>query len=1184
MSDDNSEKNGAAEEHSGAHKRPALEPAIPTANNRDGSGLYSHVNRKESSGPNVRPQAPARTRPVSQTAQKLAAINEQSGLHRLAAKKPASLDGLDDAETVLDRRGPDGTQSTRKPLDSAVPPVRSPHESTVMLGAAGPTATPRTAAVPKGTVVGTGPNRANESTVMLGNAGVSQPEPVRPVKMPLATPPPTAQPVIPSGPAQPTIMSTPRAKRASEGPSVAPSVAPSVGGSHGPSAWDTHSSPTGVHATSAAPHPGVRINQYEMIKMLGEGGMGTVWLARDLRLGRRVAIKFLQSNQPELTQRFLVEARTTARCQHDNIVVIYEVGEHNGAPYIVLEYLNGKPLTAYTENAQKLTYTRAVEIMCAILRALQCAHEQGIVHRDLKPDNIFIMDSGTIKVLDFGIAKVLQQQQQQGPQMSSGGIRMPSPLELATGTNTSLTRHGTIMGTLKYMSPEQWGIGIEIDHLTDIWACGVLLHRMICGRHPLHPLDGNQLVVTAMLELPMPSMAEAAPADVPRELVQIVDRCLLKIKEQRWQSAGELLAALEPFLPGRRTIELQLDESPYAGLSSFQESDAGKFFGRNREIAAMVTRIRDRPMMAVVGSSGVGKSSFVRAGLVPALKRSGENWETLVIRPGRKPLEALASIISPMVATAANLADDLEEQKKLVETLRREPGHLGHVLRGRARRDGRRILLFIDQFEELYTLVTDPAERAAFTACLSAVADDATSPLRVVLSIRSDFLDRVAEDQTFVTEITQGLFFLGAPSRDGLRDAIENPAEMAGFKFELPAIVDDMLDHLETTPGALPLLQFAASKLWEQRDTARKLLTHQAYYAMGGVAGALASHADRVIQEIGPTKAALCRAVLLRLVTPERTRAIVPMSELLELSREVGEVQRLVDQMVDARLLLVQNLDGGKGSTVEIVHESLVHGWPTLRRWLDENQDDAALVDQLRTAARQWQTKNRDPGLLWRGEMADEAKKFRKRYKGALSDVERAFLDAVVASELAAQRRKRMAVIGGFAGLGALVLAAMVALVIIQKSRTAAKASEKKAVAAQHEAERRLDEVQRKEKERQQAEAKARQEEEERKRVAREKAVTDSQLEESKEKLRETIQELKIALDETTEAKDKAEKSKRRAENAAEEARRAHEEALAAKTEADKARAEAERLYKLEYERAERIKAQAGSTIVDDLK
>ncbi|MEJ7600989.1 MAG: serine/threonine-protein kinase, partial [Kofleriaceae bacterium] len=739
---------------------------------------------------------------------------------------------------------------------------------------------------------------ANERTVVLGHPNGAAP--TAPSSYPNGTPLPNqlAEVMPPTGQ---TVSAHPRAKRSSQSPSSA-----------NVSAWDTFDgASTAVHATSAAPHPGVRINQYEMIKMIGEGGMGTVYLARDLRLGRRVAIKFLQSNQPELTQRFLVEARTTARCQHDNIVVIYEVGEHDNSPYIVLEFLNGKPLTTLTENGQKLPYARAVEITCSILRALQCAHEHGIVHRDLKPDNIFIMDSGTIKVLDFGIAKVLQQQQGTVDKASGAAIRMPSPLELATGTNTSLTRHGTIMGTLKYMSPEQWGIGIEIDHLTDIWATGILLHRMICGRHPLHPLDGNQLVVTAMLELPMPSMQEAAPSDVPRELIQIVDRCLLKMKEGRWQSAGELLTALEPFLPGRRTQELQLDESPYAGLSSFQEADAGKFFGRNREVAAMMTRIRDRPLMAVVGSSGVGKSSFVRAGVVPALKRSGETWETLVIRPGRKPLESLARVIQPMVATAVNLADEMEEQKRLVETLRREPGHLGHVLRGRARRDDRRLMLFVDQFEELYTQVSDPAERAAFTACLSAVADDATSPLRVVLSIRSDFLDRVAEDPQFLGELMQGLFFLGPPSREGLRDAITQPAEMAGFRFELEATVDDMLDHLETTPGALPLLQFAASKLWETRDRARRMLTHASYASMGGVAGALSSHAERVVESLGPAKLGLVRAVLLRLVTPERTRAIVPMTELRDLSREVGEVQRLVDQMVDARLLVVQTPTSG---------------------------------------------------------------------------------------------------------------------------------------------------------------------------------------------------------------------------------------------------------------------------------
>ncbi len=1090
------------------------------------------------------------------------------------------------------------------------PPDATGQNLAAALAAATPTATPTLAV---GTNNGTSPILASptERTTIGAPAVSAQAEPANgePKRTTLVGMTPVATPAAgrndatmvlgaPGAPAQPgtlangtgrpdvqlngTAAATPRARRSSEAPS---NPGTTQGGTDKKSAWDTFdgTGTTGIHAMAAAPHPGVRINQYEMIKMIGEGGMGTVFLARDLRLGRRVAIKFLQSGQPELTQRFLVEARTTARAQHDNIVVIYEVGEHNGSPYMVLEYLNGKPLSALTEDGGRLPYHRAVEVMCATLRALEVAHSHGIVHRDLKPDNIFILDNGNIKVLDFGIAKVLEAGQR--TQDASGAqIRMPSPLELATGTNTSLTRVGTIMGTLKYMSPEQWGIGIEIDHLTDIWACGVLLHRMICGRHPLHPLDGNQLVVTAMLELPMPSMQEAAPPDVPRELIQIVDRCLLKMKEQRWQSATELLKALEPFLPGRRAHELQIDETPYAGLSSFQENDANKFFGRNREIAAMVTRIRDRPLMAVVGSSGVGKSSFVRAGLVPALKRSGEQWETLVIRPGRNPVESLASLISPMIATAANLADEMEEQKKLVETLRREPGHLGHVMRGRARRDGRKLLLFVDQFEELYTQVHDPAERLAFTACLNAVADDATSPLRVVLSVRADFLDRVSEDPEFMDELMQGLFFLGAPGRDGLREAIVQPAEMAGYAFELPATVEDMLDHLETTPGALPLLQFTASKLWEGRDRARKKLTHQSYAAMGGVGGALASHADRVIADLGQGSQSLARAILLRLVTPERTRAIVPVDELRELSREVGAVQRLIDQMVDARLLVVQKIEGGKSSTVEIVHETLVAGWPTLRRWLDENQDDAALVDQLRTAARQWHQKGRDPGVLWRGESAEEAKKFRKRYKGPLSDVERAFLEEVLTYESASLRRRRAMVVGGFVALGAIVVATMIALVLIQRSRNDAKRSAIEARANAEKAEQQLQISNDREKARIKADDEKRQAEDKQREVEAAKLVVDNKLDQSQEQLVAKNKELASALAESISAEQRARAEKTHAEEAAAAAEKASKDAEAAKDVAVRAQAETQRLLEKEKERIKDMTKQIGSPIVDELK
>jgi serine/threonine protein kinase len=1083
-----------------------------------------------------------------------------------------------DAKTISAGRAQDrrpGEYVITKPNDRTIVGTSNAVNAT-MLGQA----TPKKRPTMPGINVTPTPSPPSAATVVLAS---DEPTPTptpqtwpssTPMPLPAIAPVPANAPrtVVSSGRARrPSQWDTPSSVGSDTTPGSTPGTPPSTPGT--PPSTPGSEGATGIHAAASQPHPGVRINQYEMIKMIGEGGMGTVYLARDLRLGRRVAIKFLQSNQRELTQRFLVEARATARCQHENIVVIYEVGEHAGAPYMVLEFLNGKPLTGQIKSGGKLPYSRAVEVMVATLKALECAHGQGIVHRDLKPDNIFVTDGGTIKVLDFGIAKVLEANHQ--PQ-ASGAIRMPSPLELATGSNSSLTRHGTIMGTLKYMSPEQWGIGVEIDHLSDIWACGVLLHRLITGRHPLHPLDGNQLVVTAMLELPMPSMAEAAPADCPRELIHIVDKCLYKQKHMRWQSAAELLRALEPFLPGRRSVELQIDETPYAGLSSFQEADAGKFFGRNREIAAMVTRIRDRPLMAVVGSSGVGKSSFVRAGLVPALKRSGEQWETIVTRPGRKPMDALAAIVAPLIGTASNLADEMAEQQRLADKLRKEPGHLGHVLRGRARRDNRRIMLFVDQFEELYTHA-DPVERAAFTACLAAVADDATSPLRVVLSIRSDFLDRVAEDQAFLAELMQGLFFLNQPNRDGLREAIVHPAELAGYSFEIAHIVDDMLDHLSTTPGALPLLQFAASKLWETRDAGRRMLTQASYTAMGGVAGALASHADRVIQDLGPHKAPLVRSVLLRLVSPERTRAIVPLDELRDLSREVGEVQQLINQMVDARLLVVQTLEGGKGTTVEIVHESLIQNWPTLRRWLDETQEDAAIIDQLRTAARQWHAKGRSSDLLWRGDTAEEAKKFRKRYKGVLPDIEEAFLDGVISYEASVARRKRLAVMAGFILMAGLVIAALVALVIIQASRSEAtkqahiavqKSAEAKAKA--DEAAKALEAMKQKEQERQKAEAA--------------KQVVTVKLDAAEDDLKQKNAELELALVQAQENEAQAKRAEDRAKAAQKSAERAQGEAVAAKDEVLFEKAKVEALWRQEQERVKRLQAQIGSPIVDDLK
>jgi serine/threonine protein kinase len=763
--------------------------------------------------------------------------------------------------------------------------------------------------------------------------------------------------------------------------------------------------------------PGLKIEQYELIRELGRGGMGQVFLARDTRLGRRVAMKFMQSRSPRFSQRWLAEARATARCHHENIVAIFSADNYLGMPYMVLEFVEGTTL-AKLMGGKRIPPARAVELMVPVVRALTVAHASSIIHRDLKPDNIIVTKSGTVKVLDFGVAKLAAL----GDEESTN---RPRP---RAGTEAGLhdTRAGAIVGTLPYMSPEQLGTD-TVDHRSDLWAVGIILYEMLAAKHPLEPLtEGRLFGAAAAVDDPMPSVGEDV-VGLPDRLVEIVARCLEKKKTARYANAQALLDDLETLLPARTGRSLVADESPYPGLVAFQESDANRFFGRSRDIAETVARLRDRPLVGIVGPSGAGKSSFIRAGVVPALKVSGESWECHIIRPGRDPMNALASALESLRDSRDS---DPASPRDPAQQLRDEPGIFGTRLRSRARQRRTQILVFVDQFEELYTLVGDPDERAAFTACLASAGDDPASPLRVVVSMRSDFLDRAADDRRFLDELTRGLVFLQPPDRAGLQEALSQPVEMLGYKYE-DGIVGAMLDTLESTPGPLPLLQFSAAKLWALRDKQRRILTHDAYRAMGGVAGALATHADEVLATFTASDQKVVRAIFQRLVTPERTRAVIDTKELRDIA---SDVDRLIGRLVEARLLVVQQRGESEGA-VELVHESLIRSWPTLQHWLDENQEHAAYLQQIAVAAKAWDAKGRPGGLLWSGEAMEEARLFSLRFRGQLPAREHAFLAAVNALATRATRRKRRLVLGTMAVLVLFTTATFAALVYIRQQQ-----------------------------------------------------------------------------------------------------------------------------------------------------
>lgn len=783
----------------------------------------------------------------------------------------------------------------------------------------------------------------------------------------------------------------------------------------------THDASSGSDVDSAtngfAPGPGTRLEHYEVIRKLGEGGMGAVYLARDTRLGRRVAVKFLHEKSGPALDRFLIEARATALCQHENIVIIYDVSTYNSFPYMVLEYIEGRTLRAVMEeqraNESGGHFTAVqwiLELMIPVARALGAAHKMGIVHRDLKPENILVSNHGLVKVVDFGIAKQFD---------TPKTVANPEAIVERLG-DLNLTGHGASPGTMVYMSPEQW-LSDEIDGRTDIWAFGLMLYEMLVGAHPLEPISLGALTQVVRFDTPMPSAKEKRPDC--GALGEMIDRCLRKPKGERLASIEELQRGLEDLRIHLQVPTSSGEECPFAGLSAFQETDARRYFGREQDIAAVLGKLRHQEMVAIVGPSGAGKSSFVRAGVIPALRASGLSWDAYVVRPGRKPLAGLVDVL-------VQLSEGAVDAATLENHLRKEPGYLGVQLRSRCREKGatQRILLFVDQFEELYTLSASSIERQLFHASLLGVADDASSPLRVILSVRADFLDRFAEDRLFLAAMTRGLHFLPPVALRGLRDALTKPLESVRHQYADDTLVDEITHSLEGMKCPLPILQFVATQLWEMRDKENRCLTMEGYRALGGVAGALSTHADSVLSLMSPEEQRMTRSIFLRLVTPERTRAIVLFDELYELSENRNTVEQVVQRLAEARLIVIESGATPEGKTVELVHESLIERWSRLRSWLEENEQDAQFLNEVRNAAVQWEKNNRAIGFLWRDEAARKAdawlalRKATNHLELAGRDLE--YLNAV--SALAQRNRRRQ----WQAALGCLAIAVIVAIVV----------------------------------------------------------------------------------------------------------------------------------------------------------
>ena len=720
--------------------------------------------------------------------------------------------------------------------------------------------------------------------------------------------------------------------------------------------------------------PGDLVEHYRVLRRLGRGGMGEVYLARDTRLGRRVALKVLRPESlgsEAAVQRFLFEAKATARFNHPHIVTIHTVGEVDGAPYLALEFLEGQTLRERL--GDRLGAREAVRIGVAIGEALLEAHSSGLLHRDLKPENVMIPRDGRLRVLDFGLARRFGSEGVAG----AGGSLADGADQL---TDPGLSRTGDLRGTPLYMAPEQWA-DEEVTGATDVWALGLILYELFEGRHPFAGASVYSLCFQVTGGDPVPPVGPGVPPDV----AALIADCLAREPAGR-PEVREVVYRLEQQLGSRARDDAE--EQPFRGLLPFDERHAGHFYGRDAEIGRFLERLRTEPVLPVIGPSGAGKSSFVLAGVLPRLQEQ-DRWVVLRMRPGGDPVRALAA---RLLASADSLAARslpgieattegatgrrealAEARRDLLDELERSPSRLALRLSELAEAADARVLLFVDQLEELYSQVQDASLRRLFMDALCLAADDPEGPVRVIFTLRDDFLGRLVDSPVARAALGQ-VTVLGTPDAEALTEILVRPLRAVGYRFEDPALVGEMVDEVRDEAAALPLLQVAAETLWTHRDRAGRVLRRETCERMGGVAGALAHHADGVLDGLPPDRLRLARDLLLRLVVPgsggtSPVRRVLPRDELLrDLQPDAEEV---LDALVSGRLLLARR--GTDQGEVELAHESLIVSWGRLARWLDEGREELAFLEEVREAAALWHRRGGRRDELWTGDGLREA-------------------------------------------------------------------------------------------------------------------------------------------------------------------------------------------------------------------
>lgn len=636
--------------------------------------------------------------------------------------------------------------------------------------------------------------------------------------------------------------------------------------------------------------------RYRITRFIASGGMGDVFEASDLFMGETIALKILKpeiSGDAAALTRFRQEAQLARRITHASVCRIFDVmlGRDDAGEqlaFLTMELLDGDTLSSRIRKLGKMPAHMAVSIAEQLASALDAAHALGIIHRDFKSANILVVDqpngSKRAVVMDFGIATLVDDP-------------------------TRLDPTGAILGTPGYMAPEQVS-GDAPTQASDIYAFGVVLHEMRTGRLPGQQAEsaaiaGRRSTFDRVTDRPLTNL------EPNWDLA--IRRCLQDDPSARWSSGAAVISCLRSEA-----------RSPYRGLVPFQVDDRHLFFGRTTETEAILERLRLGGFVLVAGSPGAGKSSICRAGVLPEVVSGAlggpTTWRIAEVVPGRSPLTAVRDVITTIrryeiAALGQSITSDLRSLPTPASGL----------------------LLFLDQLEELVTM-SQPEEAIQLAETIGRVAAAPEPGLRILATVRTDLLGEVAAIGGIREAIPRSLYFLPPLDRAGLEDAIVEPANLHGVRFDPPALIEALIDAAGSPPN-LPLLQFALSELWRHRDVSTGAITASTLESIGGMDGALARHADRVMSELMPPQRPIAREMLRMLVT--RSGRLARRSAA-ELGAGAPERRAVLDQLLRSNIVVVHDGDGE--AVHELAHETLLRQWSALRELIHDGGDAESMA------------------------------------------------------------------------------------------------------------------------------------------------------------------------------------------------------------------------------------------------